>query len=90
MFQLDESTDRVSMRQMKVGEPIQLAPRLIANPGSVGQPRDRDPRAAYAIYDSAARTWEPRRVVYNIAEVQQRIREARLPEKHALRLAEGW
>ena len=51
-------TDRVNLKQMKVGEPIQLEPRLIANPGSVGQPRDRDPRAAYAIYDSTAKTWE--------------------------------
>jgi diadenosine tetraphosphatase ApaH/serine/threonine PP2A family protein phosphatase len=90
MFQLDQETDRVNLKQMKVGEPIQLVPRLIANPGSVGQPRDRDPRAAYAIYDPIARTWEPRRVMYNIPEVQQRIRELGLPEKHALRIAEGW
>ena len=69
---------------------MKLEMRLIANPGSVGQPRDRDPRAAYAIYDNTAKTWEPRRVTYNVAEVQQRIREAGLPEKHALRIAEGW
>jgi diadenosine tetraphosphatase ApaH/serine/threonine PP2A family protein phosphatase len=78
------------LKPIRVGEPINLQPRLIANPGSVGQPRDRDPRAAYAIYDSTAKTWEPRRAVYNIPEVQQRIREAGLPEKHALRIAEGW
>jgi len=90
MFQLDQSTDRVNLKQAKVGEPLKLQQRLIANPGSVGQPRDRDPRAAYAIFDSAAQTWEPRRVVYNIAEVQQRIREVGLPEKHAVRIAEGW
>jgi diadenosine tetraphosphatase ApaH/serine/threonine PP2A family protein phosphatase len=90
MFQLDEQTDRVNLKPIKVGEAIKLQPRLIANPGSVGQPRDRDPRAAYAIYDSTAKTWEPRRAVYNIPEVQQRIREAGLPEKHALRIAEGW
>jgi diadenosine tetraphosphatase ApaH/serine/threonine PP2A family protein phosphatase len=90
MFQLDESTDRVNLKQAKAGEPVKLQQRLIANPGSVGQPRDRDPRAAYAIFDSTAQTWEPRRVVYNIPEVQQRIREAGLPEKHAVRIAEGW
>jgi diadenosine tetraphosphatase ApaH/serine/threonine PP2A family protein phosphatase len=90
MFQLDQQTDRVHLKQMRVGEPVKLEPRLIANPGSVGQPRDRDPRAAYAIYDSSAKTWEPRRVAYNIPEVQQRIREAGLPEKHAVRIAEGW
>jgi len=69
---------------------MQMEPRLILNPGSVGQPRDRDPRAAYAIYDTQAKTWEPRRALYNIPEVQQRIRDAGLPEKHAARLAEGW
>jgi diadenosine tetraphosphatase ApaH/serine/threonine PP2A family protein phosphatase len=73
-----------------VGERITLEPRLILNPGSVGQPRDRDPRSAYAIYDSGAKTWEPRRTVYNIREVQQRIRDAGLPEKHAVRISEGW
>jgi diadenosine tetraphosphatase ApaH/serine/threonine PP2A family protein phosphatase len=50
------------------------------NPGSVGQPRDRDPRAAYAIYDTDGHVWAPRRVEYNIPEVQKRIREANLPE----------
>jgi predicted phosphodiesterase len=90
MFQLDEKTDRVNLKPIKVNEPINLEPRLIANPGSVGQPRDRDSRSAYAIYDSTAKTWEPRRVVYNIPEVQKRIREAGLPEKHAVRIAEGW
>jgi diadenosine tetraphosphatase ApaH/serine/threonine PP2A family protein phosphatase len=90
MFHLDETQDRVSLKPVRVGERIPLVPRLIMNPGSVGQPRDRDPRSAYAIYDSEAKTWEPRRVTYNVAEVQQRIREVGLPEKHALRIAEGW
>jgi len=90
MFQLNETTDRVNLRPLKVGELVLLEPKLIANPGSVGQPRDRDPRAAYAIYDSTAKTWEPRRVAYNIAEVQERIRSMGLPEKHAVRIAEGW
>jgi diadenosine tetraphosphatase ApaH/serine/threonine PP2A family protein phosphatase len=67
-----------------------MKPRAILNPGSVGQPRDRDPRAAYAIYDSEAQTWEPRRVAYDVAAVQRRIRQMSLPEKHAVRIAEGW
>jgi predicted phosphodiesterase len=90
MFQLDERANRVSLKPIKAGEPVRLEPRLIANPGSVGQPRDRDPRAAYAIYDTVEKTWEPRRSAYNIAEVQKRIRDAGLPEKHAVRIAEGW
>jgi len=90
MFQLDTNTDRVSLAPIRAGEHYPLRPRAIINPGSVGQPRDRDPRAAYAIYDTDGHIWAPRRVEYNIPEVQQRIREARLPEKHAIRLAEGW
>ena len=90
MFHLDEKTDRVNLKQLTVGTPMHLEPRLIINPGSVGQPRDRDPRAAYAIYDSTAKTWNPSRAEYNIPEVQKRIREAGLPEKHAVRIGEGW
>lgn len=90
MFHLDEKTDRVNIKPVKFGEPTPLERKLIANPGSVGQPRDRDPRAAYAIYDSTASLWEARRVAYNIPEVQERIRQAGLPEKHAIRIAEGW
>jgi diadenosine tetraphosphatase ApaH/serine/threonine PP2A family protein phosphatase len=90
MFVLNEKNDRVTLEQTVPNTPIPLHPKLILNPGSVGQPRDRDPRAAYAIYDTSARTWEARRVVYNVAEVQKRIRESGLPEKHALRIAEGW
>jgi predicted phosphodiesterase len=90
VFIKDEKNDRVSVEQTKPDVTLQLTPKLILNPGSVGQPRDRDPRAAYAIYDTEARTWTPKRVEYNIAEVQQRIREAGLPEKHAVRIGEGW
>lgn len=89
-FRLTEANDRVTMETPKADEALSLSPRLILNPGSVGQPRDRDPRAAYAIYDSEALTWTPKRVKYNVAEVQERIRSAGLPEKHAMRLAEGW
>ncbi|MBM4426498.1 MAG: metallophosphoesterase family protein [Chloroflexi bacterium] len=90
VFVKEETSDRVTVEQTKPDEMISLRPKLILNPGSVGQPRDRDPRAAYAIYDTEARTWTPKRVEYNIAEVQQRIREAGLPEKHAVRIGEGW
>jgi predicted phosphodiesterase len=90
MFELIEKSDRVNIRQTVPDQPIRLNSRLILNPGSVGQPRDRDSRAAYAIYDSDAKTWTPRRVAYDISAVQQRIRDAGLPEKHAVRIAEGW
>ncbi len=90
MFALDAEKDRVTLEHVKPDVTISLRPKLILNPGSVGQPRDRDPRAAYAIYDTTARTWTPRRAAYNIPEVQERIRAAGLPEKHAARIAEGW
>lgn len=90
LFQLDEKNDRVSMALARVGQPMPLQPRAIVNPGSVGQPRDHDPRAAYAIFDTDSRMWEARRVQYDIDAVQQRVRQAGLPERHATRLAEGW
>jgi len=90
MFELNQTTDRINVSQTTPNEALKLNPKLILNPGSVGQPRDRDPRAAYAICNFAERTWTPYRVEYNIAEVQKRIREFGLPEKHAVRIAEGW
>jgi predicted phosphodiesterase len=90
LFQHNLEKDRVAMEVPHAGEPCKLIPRAILNPGSVGQPRDRNPRAAYAIYDPQAQTWEPRRVEYDYAETQKRIRAAGLPEKHAARLTEGW
>jgi predicted phosphodiesterase len=61
----------------------------LVNPGSVGQPRDGDPRAAYVIYDADAVTVEYYRVVYDVATAQRRIREAQLPPILADRLSEG-
>jgi len=90
MFVRQDEHGRITVSPSKPDAPVQLQPKMILNPGSVGQPRDRDPRAAYAIYDTEARTWTPKRVAYNIAEVQERIRSAGLPEKHAVRIAEGW
>lgn len=90
MFRLDMERDRVSLDVLRPNETYQLFPRAILNPGSVGQPRDRDARASYAIFNPQAETWEPRRVPYDVEAVQKRIRAAELPEKHAMRLAEGW
>lgn len=59
------------------------------NPGSVGQPRDRDPRAAYALWDVARRTIAFRRVPYDVEGAQSRILSAGLPENLAHRLALG-
>jgi diadenosine tetraphosphatase ApaH/serine/threonine PP2A family protein phosphatase len=72
------------------GEKITIEARAILNPGSVGQPRDHDPRASYAIFTPQDNGWEIRRVEYDIRAVQKRIRAADLPMRHALRLIEGW
>jgi diadenosine tetraphosphatase ApaH/serine/threonine PP2A family protein phosphatase len=63
---------------------------MIINPGSVGQPRDRDPRAAFGIFEIENHIWTSRRVAYNYNEVQNRIMAADLPERHAIRLSDGW
>lgn len=67
-----------------------LKRRCIANPGSVGQPRDRDARAAYAIFDDQSNSWDYRRIEYDIHGVQQRMLSANLPARHISRLAGGW
>ncbi len=74
----------------KANTGLRLYPRAILNPGSVGQPRDRDPRAAYALFDPEGRTWEHRRVHYDIEAVQERMTAAALPERHIHRLEIGW
>jgi predicted phosphodiesterase len=63
--------------------------RLLVNPGSVGQPRDGDPRAAYALYDSAAGVVTLKRAAYPIERAQEKILAAGLPRALANRLATG-
>jgi diadenosine tetraphosphatase ApaH/serine/threonine PP2A family protein phosphatase len=63
--------------------------KYLINPGSVGQPRDGDWRAAFALFDSDRRTVTFHRVPYDLARCQQRIRAAGLPERLAGRLALG-
>ena len=68
---------------------IESGKKYIVNVGSVGQPRDGDPRAAFAIYDDSEGTVAIRRVPYDIKTAQGKILAAGLPERLALRLAEG-
>ena len=75
-----------------VGEGVApLAPsgRYLVNVGSVGQPRDGDPRAAFALWDRDAAELRLCRVPYDVAGAQAKIRQARLPEFLAQRLALG-
>ena len=68
---------------------LELGQRLFINVGSVGQPRDGDPRASYVIYDMNTKTIRFRRLEYDVAAAQERIRAAGLPERLATRLGEG-
>jgi len=63
--------------------------RLIVNPGSVGQPRDGDPRAAYAVLDTDSNTVDTHRVEYDIDRVISAVEDADLPVKTATRLLAG-
>jgi len=62
---------------------------VVLNPGSVGQPRDRDPRAAYAVLDLDDRSVEECRVEYDIEAVQRAVEEAGLPSRIGSRLSSG-
>lgn len=89
-------------RQGRVGRVLGMAPELtevslseepavryVINPGSVGQPRDGDPRASYAILEPEAHRVTFHRVAYDIRAAQEKIRRAGLPEFLADRLAVG-
>jgi predicted phosphodiesterase len=73
------------------GEVLELQPgmRYFVNPGSVGQPRNQDSRAAYAVLDTDAGTVRFNRVEYDIARTQQQMRDARLPLALIRRLEYG-
>jgi diadenosine tetraphosphatase ApaH/serine/threonine PP2A family protein phosphatase len=68
---------------------LQRGARYLVNVGSIGQPRDGDPRAAYGLLDDEARELRLVRVAYPVAQAQQRITAARLPASLASRLAVG-
>jgi diadenosine tetraphosphatase ApaH/serine/threonine PP2A family protein phosphatase len=71
--------------------PLQLKPatRYLINPGSVGQPRDGDWRAAFALFDTEAQVVHFHRTPYNLKAAQDRILAANLPARLATRLATG-
>lgn len=68
---------------------LQVDSAYMINPGSVGQPRDGDPRAAYVLYDNSSRVVTYCRVPYDVSEEQRRIRAAGLPDLLADRLLTG-
>ena len=77
---------RVSLRTVYDRE---VPRKLVINPGGVGQPRDGDPRAAYAVYDSEQKTITVHRVEYDIPATQRLMEDAGLPRWLIDRLAIG-
>jgi len=89
-YQLSENSQVVTLKQFTGNTIHPINTRAILNPGSVGQPRDYDPRSSYAIYHLEEQRWESHRVEYDIHAVQKRILAAGLPARHAERLEMGW
>lgn len=87
------SKDQFSLATPDDRRPLTIAlsdnTRYLVNPGSVGQPRDGDPRAGFGIVDTAAREMTIYRVEYPVSKAQARILEEGLPEVLAQRLALG-
>jgi len=89
VIEMDAAGD-LQARRPESGDAIPLkGRRLILNPGGVGQPRDGDPRASYAILDTEAQAIEYWRVPYEIERTQRRMAEAGLPVRLIDRLAVG-
>jgi len=85
-----EKTGRMEGIQVDSGDKLKLsAHRSIVNPGSVGQPRDGDPRASAMLFDTDLQTLEWRRVEYPVEQVQKLMAERKLPSRLARRLQFG-
>jgi diadenosine tetraphosphatase ApaH/serine/threonine PP2A family protein phosphatase len=86
---IDDGAD-IALIEPRDGAGLALDERpTLLNPGSVGQPRDGDPRASYLVLDTEANVATWRRTAYDVAAVQVAIRAAGLPPRLADRLAIG-
>ena len=91
VFEYVAETGDCLLHQFAPDDPLSLGGnRLIINPGGVGQPRDGDPRASYAIYDAQEVTVRYHRVPYEVATTQLRMLEYGLPSRLITRLSHGW
>ncbi len=86
----DAAAHNVQPVQPQDGEVIDVSQeRVMINPGSVGQPRDGDPRAGCAIFDPDEMTVTFRRIPYDVEQTQQQLRNEGLPDSLVMRLALG-
>jgi predicted phosphodiesterase len=93
IFQLSENNGEVTCESVPIvlGQRFEMGTdRLILNPGSVGQPRDGDPRASYLILDPDSLTVEYHRVAYPVEAAQAKMMDRDLPMRLIMRLAYGW
>ena len=90
LYYMKEGKGLANVTFVYPGDTAKLPENTIVNPGSVGQPRDHDPRAAFTIYDTKENTWAQHRVPYDISEVQARMTQAGLPIEYVQRLDLGW
>jgi diadenosine tetraphosphatase ApaH/serine/threonine PP2A family protein phosphatase len=88
----EENPKTFACRRLKPSEKalcLDASKRYTVNVGSVGQPRDKDPRASYVLYDFEQRILIHRRVLYDIAGAQSRFKKAGLPAENANRIRKG-
>jgi len=87
-----EASGRTYQQRLMHGGRVDVSAdfRYIVNPGSVGQPRDRNPQAAFAVIDVDECYVDVRRVTYDVRRVQERIESVRLPSQLGDRLALGY
>lgn len=88
-FRQVDGKGQVIAGHLDEGKALALTAKMLVNPGSVGQPRDRDPRAAYAIIELQSRTFTHHRVSYDIGATQQAMTRAKLPRRLVERLTYG-
>ncbi len=90
IYSIAADDDSAAAAMPKYDQPYALnGTRQIINPGSIGQPRDQNPDAAYGILDMTSDVFEHRRIPYNIKAVQRRMLDHRLPERLITRLEHG-
>lgn len=90
IYTMDEDESSAQSNPPRYNESRTLnGQRQIINPGSIGQPRDQNPDAAYGILDVTSGVFEHRRIPYNIRAVQRRMLDYNLPERLITRLEHG-
>lgn len=91
VYRYDDEKQMATAEPLNENSPLDLGQgRMMINPGSVGQPRDGDPRSAYAMIDSDADTLTHHRVAYDIAATQSKMEQMGLPQRLVSRLSYGW